>query len=177
MIPVPELQPARMAAEPRTMTSDAVRLGVLGTRAFCARIVSSMVRRKNTFSLSGIVVQSSDPSSRVGSFVALKNRNTNIPASCCSRRVHKWTRLEDCSREGRSPPLVREVNSRTSPPPAAEPLARPLKTCPIDGQVFSFSNSSALWTSLSPSPPERGCSGSVLARRRSRRPWPPAPRA
>src|SRR5450759_234354 len=38
--------------------------------------------------------------------------------SCCaaySRRVHKWTRLEGSSGEGRCPPLVREVNSRTSP--------------------------------------------------------------
>ena len=32
-----------------------------------------------------------------------------------SRRVHKWTRLEVFKREGRGPPLVREVNSRTSP--------------------------------------------------------------
>jgi hypothetical protein len=32
-----------------------------------------------------------------------------------SRRVHKWTRLEGFERAGRGPPLVREVNSRTSP--------------------------------------------------------------
>jgi 4a-hydroxytetrahydrobiopterin dehydratase len=32
-----------------------------------------------------------------------------------SRRVHKWTRLEHFERAGRGPPLVREVNSRTSP--------------------------------------------------------------
>src|SRR5450631_976670 len=32
-----------------------------------------------------------------------------------TRRVHKWTRLEHFERAGRGPPLVREVNSRTSP--------------------------------------------------------------
>jgi hypothetical protein len=32
-----------------------------------------------------------------------------------SRRVHKWTRLDHFERAGRGPPLVREVNSRTSP--------------------------------------------------------------
>src|SRR5450759_3027189 len=35
--------------------------------------------------------------------------------SVLSRRVHKWTRLESLSGAGRDPPLVREVNSRTSP--------------------------------------------------------------
>ena len=39
----------------------------------------------------------------------LKERNPT------SRRVHKWTRLEDFKGAGRGPPLVREVNSRTSP--------------------------------------------------------------
>jgi hypothetical protein len=42
IVPVPELQPARMAAAPKTVTSDAVRLGVFGERAFCERIVSSV---------------------------------------------------------------------------------------------------------------------------------------
>jgi len=37
------------------------------------------------------------------------------PLVAVSRRVHKWTRLEGFSGKGGCPPLVREVNSRTSP--------------------------------------------------------------
>jgi hypothetical protein len=44
IVPVPELQPARMAAEPKTMTSVAVRLGVFGERAFCESIIFLHVR-------------------------------------------------------------------------------------------------------------------------------------
>src|SRR5450759_4600101 len=45
-----------------------------------------------------------------------------------SRRVHKWTRLEDSSGEGRCPPLVREVNSRTSPHLRPSLWPRPRRT-------------------------------------------------